>query len=128
LNLLPAFAVNRDSISKKEPDSATGKSIKKVCTCELVKLSHKDYKTETVALFAEKTNEKNIKLDYKITAFELWKEKKYLEKVFVYDVELIKKYKEATDCTSLFEKLKLKYTGLKMNSIIDIDIRSLVTR
>lgn len=128
INMFPAFAVGKDSLNKKNPDSVSGKSTKKVCTCELVRVLHKDYKTETVALLAEKTSEKNTRLDYKITAFELWKEKKYLEKVFVYNIELIEKYKEATNCLKLFEKLKLKYSGLRMNSIIDIDIHSLVMR
>ena len=126
INSLPVFAVNKDSLDNKQPDSAS--SPKKVCTCELVKLSHQDYKTETVALFAEKTNFGKLKMDYKITSFELWKEKKYLSTVFVYEVEMIEKIKEASDCMSLYEKLKLKYIGLRMHSIIDIDTHSVGMR
>lgn len=122
----PVFAFNKDSVDSKLPDSAS--SPKKVCSCELVKLSQQDYKTETVALFAEKTNGGKLKMDYKITSFELWKEKKYLSTVFVYNVELIEKIKEASDCLSLYEKLKLKYKGLRMHSIIDMDIHSVVMR
>jgi hypothetical protein len=128
LNLFPAFAISRDSLLKEEPDTLVKKSIKKVCTCELVLLANVDNKMETVALMAEKTSNGKTKLDYKLTAFELWKERKYLSTVFVYDIVMIEKIQEAVECQRVFEKLKLRFSKLKMHSIIDMDVRAVVMR
>ncbi|MBI1782315.1 MAG: hypothetical protein HYR66_13275 [Sphingobacteriales bacterium] len=104
------------------------KSLPKVCSCELIKVVNNDSKIETVAILAEKTTNGKTKLDYKITAFELWKEKKYLTTVFVNDMKVIDKVQETTPCKSLYAKLKEKYKELKLQSIIDVDSRGLVVR
>lgn len=126
LIVLPGLASGSDSKPDKDSAETTAKPAKKICTCELIKLVNNDSKIETIALLAEKTSNGKLKLDYKITAFELWKEKKYLSVVFVNDIKKIKKVQEAVNCEGLYNKLKLKYRNLKMHSIIDIDARSLV--
>jgi hypothetical protein len=128
LTIVPAFASgDGDSPNKKEPEKVI-KPVQKVCSCELLKVINNESKIETVAILAEKTTNGKTKLDYKITTFELWKEKKYLSTVFVNDMKVIDKIREITPCKSLFVKLKEKYKELKLQSIIDVDSRMLVVR
>ena len=128
VNILPVLAFNADSLHINEPAKDSIKLPKKVCSCELVLLANNDSKMETVALMAEKTSNGKRKLDYKITAFELWKERKYLSTVFVHDIKLIEKIQEAAACRTVFEKLKKRYSKLKMHSIIDMDVHGVVMR
>jgi hypothetical protein len=104
------------------------KPLPKICSCELIKVVNIDSKIETVAILAEKTTNGKAKLDYKITAFELWKEKKYLSTVFVNDMKVIHKAQDKTPCQRLYQKLKAKYKELKLQSIIDVDTRGLAIR
>lgn len=126
----PVFASGDETTppTDKEPEKTEIKPVPKVCSCELIKIINNDSKIETVAILAEKTTNGKIKLDYKITAFELWKEKKYLSTVFVNDMKVIDKVHETTPCKSLYAKLKEKYKELKLQSIIDVDSRGLVVR
>jgi hypothetical protein len=128
LSFLFVDAAGNDSLLLEANDSVKAKPVKKICTCELVKLTYDDYKKDYVALMAEKTSNRKIKLDYKIAAFELWKERKYLSTVFVSGVQLIEKINETGSCENLYKKLSVKHKGLKMYSIIDMDVRSIVMR
>ncbi|RTL60600.1 MAG: hypothetical protein EKK37_00125 [Sphingobacteriales bacterium] len=128
INLLPVFASNTDSLAAKEQAKDSLKSSKKICSCELVLLANVDSKMETVALMAEKTSNGKTKLDFKITDFELWKEKKYLSVVFVNDLKVVEKIQEAGNCQQVFEKLKLRYNKLRLHSIIDMDTRTMAMR
>ncbi|MBS1667101.1 MAG: hypothetical protein JST58_06985 [Bacteroidetes bacterium] len=100
-----------------------GKNSTKICSCQILALQTSYRRQRNFALFAEITKRRNMSSDLHVTRKVLDKEKRYMRAMFYDKVEVINTFSEATDCRSLFKKLKTDHKQLYMYDILDADIR-----
>lgn len=102
------------------------KSSDRICVCEIMELQNNNAEFTDVAVFAEKINTGDMGKGYKTAEREIAKEKKQMKAMFFDEVKVNTKIAVATDCLSLYMKLRQNTNGLKMYDILDADARSAV--
>jgi len=102
------------------------KNSDRICVCEIMELQNNNAEFTDVAVFAEKINTGDMGKGYKTAEREIAKEKKQMKAMFFDEVKVNTKIAVATDCLSLYMKLRQNTNGLKMYDILDADARSAV--
>jgi hypothetical protein len=92
-----------------------------ICVCEILELQNNNSKYTNVAIFAEKTNKGNIGNGYKVAERTIAKEKKQMRSIYFDAVKINTKVAVASNCLSLYMKLKAEAPGLKLYDILDAD-------
>jgi hypothetical protein len=96
-------------------------SPQKICSCKLLKVPVNNYESQTVGIFAEKTPEAKPAADYKLMNDLLVREAVYFSVAFTKSDIIKKPVTSATDCITLYKKLKAENGNFKMYSILDVD-------
>lgn len=122
LNFIGGNAYAADALVEKLQSKPTDR----VCVCEIMELQNNNASFSNVALLAEKTNNGDMGRDYKIAERQLTKEKKQMKAQFFDKVQVNTKIAVATDCISLYIKLRQESLGLKLYDILDADVRATV--
>jgi hypothetical protein len=110
-----------DSLSKKDKDNAP--HILKICACQVLKLQSANYKARNFALYSERTNRKSYTYDLHKAKWILEREKKHIADLFYDKVDVLDDIVEATDCRSMFIKMKKQHKTLILYDIVDADIK-----
>ena len=100
-----------------------GKTGVKICSCQILEMKSNNFEHKNVAVFAEKTNLGKFSKDYGIAKDVIEKEKKHIRLMFYDKVKVVNKVTGATDCKSLYIKLKDADKSLVMYDILDADVR-----
>jgi hypothetical protein len=95
----------------------------KICTCEILILQSSYRRQKNFALFAEMTKRKSLASDLSFAKRVIEKEKKHMRSFFYDKLEVLATVADATDCKSLYKKLKIKNKSLYMYDILDADAR-----
>lgn len=98
----------------------------RVCVCEIMELQNTNNQFSNVAVLAEKTNNGDMGRDYKLAERQITKEKKQMKAQFFDNIKVNARIAVATDCLSLYIKLRQEKTGLALYDILDADARSAV--
>ncbi|MGN6492397.1 MAG: hypothetical protein ACTHLE_10420 [Agriterribacter sp.] len=98
----------------------------RICVCEIMELQNNNASFTDVAVFAEKMNNGDMGKGYKTAEREITKEKKQMKAMFFDGMKVNTKIAVATDCLSLYMKLRQNTHGLKLYDILDADARSAV--
>jgi hypothetical protein len=101
----------------------TGKTGVKICSCQILEMKSNNFEHKNVAVFAEKTNFGKFSADYGIAKEVIEKEKKHIRLLFYDKVKVVNKVTEATDCKSLYIKMKDADQSLVIYGILDADVR-----
>ncbi|MFT3945511.1 MAG: hypothetical protein QM763_00940 [Agriterribacter sp.] len=96
----------------------------RICVCEIMELQNANAQYANVAVLAEKTNNGDMGKEYKLAERQITREKKQMKAQFFDDIKVNTRIAVATDCLSLYVKLKQESTGLKLYDILDADVRS----
>lgn len=102
------------------------KQTNRVCVCEIMELQNTNAQYTNVAVLAEKTNNGDMGRDYKVAERQITQEKKQMKAQFFDQIKVNTRIAVATDCLSLYVKLRQETTGLKLYDILDADVRSAV--
>ena len=101
----------------------TGNTGAKICSCQILEMKSSNYEHKNMAVFAEKTNYGNFSSDFSIAKDVIEKEKKHIRKFFYDKVKVLDQVSEATDCKSLYVKMKGADESLVMYDILDADVK-----
>jgi len=101
----------------------TGKTGVKICSCQILEMKSNNFEHKNVAVFAEKTNLGKFSSDFDIAKDVIEKEKKHIRLLFYDKVKVVNRVTEATDCKSLYIKMKDADQSLVMYDILDADVR-----
>ncbi len=99
------------------------KTVNTVCVCEIMELRNNNVQISNVAVFAEKTNAGNIGNEYKIAERMISRERKQMKQVYFDAVKTNSRMAVATNCLSLYMKLKETTPELKLYDILDADTK-----
>jgi hypothetical protein len=97
------------------------KKLTSICVCEILELQNNNSKFTNVAIFAEKTNKGNIGNGYKTAERMIAKEKKQMKAIYFDAIKINTKMAVASNCLSLYMKLKVQAPALKLYDILDAD-------
>ena len=95
----------------------------RICSCQILSMSSNNYRHDNVVVLAEKVNTGNFSAGSVMAAERIEKEKKHLKLMFYDRLKVIYRSSEATDCKSMFSKLKEQNSSLVLYDILDADIR-----
>jgi hypothetical protein len=101
----------------------SGKTTVKICSCQILNLESNNYKQSDIAVFAERSSKGNFPTDVLIAKNTIEKEKKHMKLLFYDRLKVVDRISEATDCKSLYVKLKLKNNTLIIYDILNADIK-----
>ncbi|MBX3257740.1 MAG: hypothetical protein KF862_26665 [Chitinophagaceae bacterium] len=107
-------------------ENLKSKRADRICVCEIMELQNNNAEFTDVAVFAEKINNGDMGKGYKTAEREIIKEKKQMKARFFDEVKVNTKIAVATDCLSLYMKLRQDTHGLKIYDILDADARSAI--
>ena len=110
-------------INKTDTAANTIKRSTKICSCQILILQANARRQKHFALFAERTNKKSFASDISFANKVIEKEKRHMRSFFYDKLEVVGAVTDATDCKSLFKKLKDKNKTLFLYDILDADIR-----
>ncbi|HSZ85980.1 MAG TPA: hypothetical protein VK787_08105 [Puia sp.] len=110
-----------DSVVKKNKDNAP--HVLKICACQVLKLQSANYRARNYALYSERTNKKSYSYDLNKAKWILEREKKHIADLFYDKVDVLDDIVEATDCRSMFLKMKRQHKTLILYDIVDADIK-----
>jgi hypothetical protein len=79
-----------------------------------------------IAVFAESVNNGDLASDFTTAYSVLQKEKRHLKDFFFTKIKVYAKVTSVFSCHSLYYSLKLKYDGLKMYDVLNVDALSKV--
>lgn len=113
------FGGDRKDDSVAAPVNKTGK----ICSCQILELQSTNHHHRNFAVLAEKTNGKSFFSDLNKMNRTLEREKKHIRYFFYDKLTVVNAVTEATDCRSLYSKLKFKNRSLMLYDILDADIR-----
>ena len=102
-------------------DRVKSRESSSICVCEVLELQNNNSTFTNVAIFAEKTNKGNIGNGYKIAERLIAREKKQMRSIYFDAVKINTKVAVASNCLSLYMKLKATAPGLKLYDILDAD-------
>jgi|SRR5579871_1301146 len=97
--------------------------IGKICSCQVLELQSTNHRHRNFAVLAEKTNGRSVFTDIVKVNKILEKEKKHIQFLFYDKLTVVNAVTEATDCRSLYSKLKFKNRSLMLYDILDADVR-----
>lgn len=116
------FTSIRFTESVKTFDSIiTANATAKVCACQILNLRSNNHHLKNAVVFAEKTIS-NGQTDLAKAKTRLEKEKRLLRILFYNKIQVIAKTTAATDCNTLFLKLKKKQDNLLLYEVLDADV------
>lgn len=95
-----------------------------VCVCEIMELENNNVHVSDIAVLAEKTSYGDIAGEYKAAERLVKKEKKQMKSEFYDHIKVNSRIAVATDCVSLYMKLRQETTGLQLYDILDADMRT----
>lgn len=98
----------------------------RICVCEIMELQNTNAQYSNVAVLSEKTNNGDMGSDYKLAERQITKEKKQMKALFFDNIKVNTRIAVATDCLSLYVKLRQETAGLRLYDILDADARSAV--
>jgi hypothetical protein len=101
----------------------SGKTAIKICSCQILNLQSNNYRQSDIGVFAERSSVGNFPTDVTIAKNTIEKEKKHMKLLFYDRLKVVDRISEATDCKSLYIKLKLKNNTLIIYDILDADIK-----
>jgi hypothetical protein len=110
-----------DSLIGKDKDRLNHSS--KICVCEVLGLQSANHRVRNYALFAERTNLKNLSYDIHKAKWILEKEKRHLADFFYDKMDVIDDVVEITDSRSLFTKMKKNHKTLILYDILNADVK-----
>lgn len=122
LNFVGGSSYKADALVEKLQSKPTDR----VCVCEIMELQNNNAEYSNVALLSEKINNGDMGHDYKIAERQLTKEKKQMKAMFFDNIRVNTKIAVATDCLSLYIKMRQESLGLKLYDILDADARSAI--
>ncbi|MFT3702346.1 MAG: hypothetical protein QM802_08255 [Agriterribacter sp.] len=122
LNFVGADAYRAEALI----DKLKSKQTDRVCVCEIMELQNNNVQYSNVAVLAEKTNNGDMGKEYKIAERQITQEKKQMKAQLFDDVKVNTRIAVATDCISLYIKLRQEKAGLKLYDILDADVRAAV--
>ena len=93
----------------------------KVCACQILNLRSNNHDVMNAVVFAEKTNNEG-NADFAKAKTRLEKEKRMLLSLFYNKIEVISRTTAATDCNTLYKKLKKMQEDLLMYEVLNADI------
>jgi hypothetical protein len=93
----------------------------KVCACQILNLRSNNHDVKNAVVFAEKTNNEGS-ADLAKAKTRLEKEKRMLLALFYNKIEVIGRTTAATDCNTLYKKLKKMQDDLLMYEVLNADI------
>jgi hypothetical protein len=107
------------------PDTAAHnrKKSTKICSCQILILQINQRRQKHFALFVEKTNKKSFASDVSFTIRVLEREKRHMQSFFYDKLEVVGTFSDATDCRSMYRRLKDRNKSLFLYDILDADIR-----
>jgi hypothetical protein len=103
--------------------ASIGKSVIKVCSCQILSLQSNNYQQTDIGVFAERSKKGSFPTEIRIAEKTIEKEKKHMKLLFYDKMRVVDQISEATDCKSLYLKLKLKNNLLIIYDILDADIK-----
>lgn len=102
-------------------DKLKKKGSTSICVCEILELQNNNSRFTNVAIFAEKTNKGNIGSGYKAAERIIAREKKQMRSIYFDAVKINTRMAVASNCLSLYMKLKAQAPALKLYDILDAD-------
>lgn len=84
-------------------------------------LQSNNYNNRDIAVFAERSSKGDLPSDIGIAKKTIEKEKKHMKMLFYDKLIVVDRISEATDCRSLYVKLKMKNNLLVIYDILDAD-------
>jgi hypothetical protein len=122
---LPASLYNSvrkvDDHMKHPKHSTYSNSVVKICSCQIMNLQSNNYNNRDIAVFAERSSKGDLPSDIGIAKKTIEKEKKHMKMLFYDKLIVVDRISEATDCRSLYVKLKMKNNLLVIYDILDAD-------
>jgi len=118
------FTTQRFLTSLKKFDSVitVNKTVTaKVCACQILNLRSNNHHVKNAVVFAEKTNSEGS-ADFAKAKNRLEKEKRMLLLLFYNKIEVIGRTTAATDCNTLYQKLKKAQDNLLMYEVLNADV------
>ncbi|HRO45510.1 hypothetical protein [Agriterribacter sp.] len=101
------------------PEQLKSKTANTVCVCEIMQLRNNNVQISNVAVFAEKTNKGNMGDGYKMAERMISRERKQMKQVYFDAVKTNARMAVATNCLTLYMKLKETTPELKLYDILD---------
>ncbi len=95
----------------------------KICSCQVLELQSTNHRHRNIALFAEKSNGRSLLADMGRMNRVIEKEKKHMQSFFYDKLTVVNVFTEATDCRSLYARLKNKNRSLVLYDILNADTR-----
>ena len=113
------FSVSlRKSGSLFEPHAA------KICSCQILRVESNNEEQNFIAVFAQATNTGDLSFNFASANTVLEKEKKHLKTFFYTKIKIAENVTAATECSSLYKDIQVKYANVKMYDILDVDALS----
>lgn len=94
----------------------------KICSCRLMDVQTSRYEKELVGIFAEMMPEGKMTSNYRLMDELIRRETVYFRIVFAKSAEVRETFRSATDCRSLYFRLKATNSRLRLYNILDADI------
>ncbi|MBS1918197.1 MAG: hypothetical protein JST87_18150 [Bacteroidetes bacterium] len=113
----------KDGGGKDDSVYVPARKIGKICSCQVLELQSTNHHHRNFAVLAEKTNGRSVFSDIVKVNRILEKEKKHIQFLFYDKLSVVNSVTEATDCRSLYSKLKFKNRSLMLYDILDADVR-----
>ena len=108
---------HKDSLFSRAPITTS------ICSCQVLDLESTNHRHRNFALFAEKRNGRSMSADLSRINRIIEKEKKHMQFFFYDKLTVVRAFTEATDCRSLYSKLKTGNKSLIMYDILNADTR-----
>jgi hypothetical protein len=134
MSFLTSKGGSSDTTAKEIPAASVAARVdssslnKKICSCQLMNVKTNQFETQLVGIFAEKTLEGKTNSNYKLMNSFIQRESIYFRIAFTRSAEVKEEVRSATDCLSLYNKLKAGNSRLKMYNILDVDILSALAK
>lgn len=93
----------------------------KVCACQILNLRSNNHDVKNAVVFVEKTNSDG-NADFAKAKTRLEKEKRMLLALFYNKIEVISRTTAATDCNTLYKKLKMMQDDLLLYEMLNADV------
>ncbi len=98
----------------------------KVCACQILRVESNNEQQQYIAVFAQGTNTGDLTANFNTASNILQKEKKHLNNFFYTKIKVKENLTAASECSQLYNNIKVKYDGVKMYDILDADALSKV--
>jgi hypothetical protein len=110
LNFMGGNAFKAEALLNKLKEKQTDR----VCVCEIMELQNNNAQFSNVAVLAEKTNNGDMGKEYKVAERQINHEKKQMKAQMFDQVKVNTRIAVATDCLSLYIKLRQETVVLKL--------------